>query len=48
MVLMFNDSKDNAADIVRLEGDKFDEKYQALDKSTKDEIVGKNLFTLVC
>lgn len=38
MVLMFNDSKDNAADIVRLEGDKFDEKYQALDKSTKEDI----------
>lgn len=38
MVLMFNDSKENAADIVRLEGDKFDEKYQALDKSTKEDI----------
>lgn len=38
MMLLFNDSKENAADAVRLESDKFDEKYQSLDKSTKEDI----------
>ena len=38
LCLLFNDNKDSAATIERLESDKFDEKFQALDKSTKEDI----------
>ena len=38
MIIMFNDSKDYACSIERLQSDNFDDKYQALDKSTKDDI----------
>lgn len=37
-LLSFNDNKDSAVTIERLESDNFDEKYQALDKSTKEDI----------
>lgn len=37
-LLLFNDSKDNAAEIVRIQDDKYDEKYSTLAKYVKDDI----------
>lgn len=37
-ILAFNDNKDNAVTIERLAEDNFDEKFQTLSKSTKEEI----------
>ena len=37
-LLMFNESKDNAAEIARLESDDFDKKYESLTKSVKEDI----------
>ena len=37
-LLLFNESKDNAAEIVKIQDDKFDQKYEALSKSVKEDI----------
>ena len=37
-LLLFNDSKDNACEIAKIQDDKFDEKYQFLAKSVKEDI----------
>ena len=37
-LLLFNDSKENAAEIVKIQDDKFDLKYQELAKSVKEDI----------
>ena len=37
-LLLFNDSKDNACEIAKIQDDKFDEKYQSLAKYVKEDI----------
>lgn len=37
-MLLFNESKDNAAEVARIEDDKFDKKYETLAKSVKEDI----------
>ena len=37
-LLLFNESKDNACEIAKIQDDKFDEKYQSLTKSVKEDI----------
>lgn len=37
-ILLFNESKENAAEIVKIQDDKFDLKYDALAKSVKEDI----------
>ena len=37
-LLLFNDSKDNACEIAKIQDDKFDLKYDALAKSVKEDI----------
>lgn len=37
-LLLFNESKDNACEIAKLQDDKFDEKFKALSKSVKEDI----------
>lgn len=37
-MLLFNESKDNACEIAKIQDDKFDEKYDALSKSVKEDI----------
>lgn len=37
-LLLFNESKDNACEIARIQDDKYDEKYQSLAKYVKDDI----------
>ena len=37
-LLLFNESKDNACEIAKIQDDKFDQKYEALSKSVKEDI----------
>ena len=37
-LLLFNESKDNACEIAKLQDDKFDQKFSALSKSVKEDI----------
>ena len=37
-LLLFNDSKDNACEIAKIQDDKFDEKYQSLAKYVKEDL----------
>ena len=37
-LLLFNESKDNAAEIAKIQDDKFDEKYKQLSKAVKEDI----------